>query len=302
MLCTTPVIKNLLRSIFIAWLAVTGASAFADEALIRPYIMVSSSSGDLAAKTAGVKSALSAAGFEVVGSYSPYAGAEVVAATSPALKATAAKTTFGGYGSVVRVSLTQVGDKVQTSYFNPAWMAAAYRMQGDLADVSAALHKALGADGKPFGAEEPGWKPSSLREYHFMMFMPYFDDHNELADHGSYEKAVAAVEANLAAGKGGTSKVYRVDVPGKQETVFGVGMSGAPAGDEHIMKIIDFKDNKQTAHLPYELLVSGGKVYALHAKFRIAVDFPDLTMNTFMKINDAPDAIETALRTAASGG
>lgn len=301
MLLTSNLTRRLLTSLLLAWLAVASAFVCADETRLRPYVMVSSAPGEVAAKAAAVKTALAAGGFEVVGSYSPFAGAEVIVATSAALKSTAAKSQFGGYGSVVRVSVTKVGDTVQTSYFNPTWMAAAYRMDGDLAGVTAALNKALGGGGTEFGAEEPGWKPSSLREYHFMMFMPYFDDHSELADHGAYDKAVAAVEAGLAAGKGGTSKVYRVDVPGKEETVFGVAIGGAPAGDEHILKIIDFKDKKQTAHLPYEILVSGGKAYALHAKFRIAVDYPDLTMGTFVKINDAPDAIEAALRQAAGG-
>jgi hypothetical protein len=298
---SNPLTKRLFLSLLGAWLAVASIVVHAEEPWLRPYALVSSASGDLESRTAEVKSALNAAGFEVVGSYSPYAGAEVIGVTNDTLKSVAAKSDFGGYGSVVRIAVTRSGDQVQTSYFSPRWMAAAYRMASDLSDVESALDKALGGDKQVFGAEEPGWKPSSLRKYHFMMFMPYFDDHNELADHGSYDKAIAAVEAGLAAGKGGTSKVYRVDVPGKQETVYGVAMKGEPGGDEHVMGIIDFKDMKQTAHLPYELLVSGGKVYALHAKFRIAVNFPDLTMGTFMNISDAPNAIEDALSEAASG-
>ncbi|MGD8514052.1 MAG: hypothetical protein PVF52_00455 [Granulosicoccaceae bacterium] len=298
---SNPLTKRLFLALLGAWLAVASVMVHAEEPWLRPYVLVSSASGDVKSRAAEVKSALTAAGFEVAGSYSPYAGAEVIGATNDSLKAIAAKSEFGGYGSVVRIAVTQHGDQVQTSYFNPSWMAAAYRMQGDLSGIKAALDEALGGSKQVFGAEEPGWKGSDLRKYHFMIFMPYFDDHNELADHGSYEEAIAAVEAGLAAGKGGTSKVYRVDVPGKQETVFGVALTGEPAGDEHVMNIIDFKDMKQTAHLPYELLVSGGKVYALHAKFRIAVNFPDLTMNTFMKISDAPDAIEEALSAAAHG-
>jgi hypothetical protein len=273
----------------------------AEEPWLRPYIMVSSAPGSVKAKSAEVSKALKAGGFSVVGSYQPYENATIIGATSDALKAAAAKTEFGGYGSVARVSVTKVGDNVQVSYFNPSWMAAAYRMKGDLANVKAGLDKALGTTTLEFGAEDPGYKASDLRDYHFMVFMPYFDDHNELASYASQEEAIKAVEAGLKAGKGGTNKVYRVDIPGKKESMFGVAMIGKPAGDAHVMGIIDFKDSKQTAHLPYEILVSNGKVYALHAKFRIAVNFPDLTMNTFMKINDAPDAIEEALRAAAGG-
>ena len=56
---------------------------------------------------------------------------------------------------------------------------------------------------------------------------------------------------------------------------------------------------KSTAHLPYEVLVSGNKVYALYARFRIAINFPDLSMmgaNSFMNIMDAPEAIRKALQ------
>ncbi len=68
------------------------------------------------------------------------------------------------------------------------------------------------------------------------------------------------------------------------------------------MSIIDFDPVKSTGHLPYEIPASGGKVYALPAKFRIAVDFPDLSMlgaNGFMAIRCAPDAIEKSLKQAS---
>ena len=108
-----------------------------------------------------------------------------------------------------------------------------------------------------------------------------------------------AVEANLAAGKGGVLKVYRVDVPGKNESVFGIGITDGAGADASIMKIIDKGEMKHTAHLPYELIVSDGKVSMLHGKFRIAVNFPDLTMGTFMKISGAPSAIEDKLKLVA---
>lgn len=294
-------LKQFVSVFSVLAMLLLGTLAHADEPWLKPYVMVSSAPGDVKSKAAEVNKALAAGGFEVVGSYKPYDNAVVIGATSDALKAAAAKSKFGGYGSVVRVSVTKVGDNVQVSYFNPSWMSAAYRMQGDLADIKLSIDKALGTTTLEFGAEEPGYKPSNLRDYHFMVFMPYFDDHIELASYGSQEEAIAAVESGLKAGKGGTNMVYRVDVPGKKETMYGVSMIGKPGGDAHIMEIIDFKDNKQTAHLPYELLVSDGKVYALHAKFRIAVNFPDLTMNTFTKIMKSPGAIEEALRAAAGG-
>ena len=272
----------------------------AEDKWLYPYVLVSETEGDVNNATEQTKAALVANGFEIVGSYAPYADTMVIGATNEALKTAAARTEFGGYGAVVRVAVSKVDGKIQVSFFNPEWMAAAYRMKADLAPVRKDLEKALGMK-QFFGSQEPGWKAEQLEDYHFMVFMPYFDDHHELAEHDSYAAAIKAVEANLAAGKGETAKVYRVDIPGKEQTVYGVAIGGAPAGDEHIMKLIDKAAIKQTAHLPYELLVSGNRVYALHAKFRIAVNFPDLDMGTFMHINDAPSAIETALGQVAGG-
>ena len=134
--------------------------------------------------------------------------------------------------------------------------------------------------------------------------MEYFDEPSVLAEYDSYEEAVQSVDAKLTANDNGVTKVYRVDVPGKQESLFGVAMKGVTEADKYmddrfIMSEIDFRDIKSTAHLPYEVLVSGNKVYALYARFRIAISFPDLSMmgkNSFMNIMKTPDAIRDVLK------
>jgi len=275
-----------------------GLAVADDTDRLRPFVLASSGPGNLTDKVAATRQALSSNGWEVIGEYAPYAGADVLIITSDALRKLAAKSEFGGYGAAQRVAVTEVNGEIQVSYTSPQWMANVYRMAGDAADVAAALRKVLGAE-KEFGSSG-GRKVDNLREYHYMMFMPYFDDQLELASFGSYDEAVAAVEAGLAAGKGGTSKVYRVDVPGKDETLFGVAIKSGEGADQHVMEITDQGELRHTAHLPYEMLVSGNKVYALHGKFRIAQSFPDLTMSTFMQISGAPDAIEEALKTVAT--
>ncbi|ROR32378.1 hypothetical protein [Inmirania thermothiophila] len=163
----------------------------------------------------------------------------------------------------------------------------------------AALAEALGAE-RPFGSRK-GLTVEKLRKYHYMVAMPYFTDPVLLADHGSQEAAVQAVEAGLAAGAGGTAKVYRVDLPGGRATLFGVALREGDGADARVMAVCDRAPLRHTPHLPYEILVTGGKAYALHGKFRIALSFPDLGLGTFMKISGAPDAIARAL-TAAAGG
>ncbi|MGE5503862.1 MAG: hypothetical protein ACM31L_05515 [Actinomycetota bacterium] len=289
----------------LALLAVAGPVGAAEK--FKPFILASKGPGTVAAKADEVSAMLTAAGYQVVGSYSPYPTARVLAVTSDALKAAAAKSKFGGYGAVHRVGVTEVGGEIQVSYTNPRYWANAFRMDGDLASEAGKLKAALG-DGGQFGPTE-GMDAEDLRDYHYMFGMEYFSDPVELANHGTYAAAVAAVEKGLAGNGKQVSKVYRVDIPGKEETVFGVAMNGVAGegdtrNDAYIMKEVDFKPLRSTPHLPYEMLVSGGKVYALSARFRIAASFPDLSMmgaNSFMNIMSAPDNISGALSAAAGG-
>ena len=289
------------------WLAIvsfclaTLGMAHAEENL-KPFVLAWQGAANPQEKAAEVKQSLTNNGFEVVGQYSPDEGAEVIVVTNDALKANAAASDMGGFGAMQRVSVTKVGDMVQVAYTNPVYMANAYRMKGDLQDVAGGLASALGNE-KGFGSKD-GVPASKLRKYHYMFGMPYFDDPDELATYDSYEAGVQAVEDGLAAGRGGVSKVYRIDIPGKKETVFGVHMTDGCSADAHTLDKVDFGEIKHTAHLPYELIVSGDKAYALNARFRIAIDFPDLGMvgeHSFMSIMCAPDAIAHALTLAAGG-
>lgn len=289
------VIRYMLPMLFL--LASSGVQAA--DALLKPFVLGSKGAGSVAEKSVQTKAALTSAGFAVVGEYAPYAGANVIVVTSDELKKNAAASEFGGYGAVQRVSVTEAAGQVQVSYSNPVYMSHVYRMKGDLTGVSSALAGAVGKM-EEFGAQ--GMTAKSARKYHYMMGMEYFDEPSVLAEYGSYEEAVQAVDAKLSKGSNGVSKVYRVDIPGKQESVFGVGLKSSSdkyRDDRFIMSEIDFRDVKSTAHLPYEVLVSGGKVYALYARFRIAINFPDLSMmgsNSFMNIMKTPEAIRTVLQ------
>lgn len=293
-------VRMTIKKVMLSALFLFIGAAQADDVKLKPFVLASKSEGAVAEKSAQVKTALTAAGFTVVGEYAPYTGANVIVVTSDELKKNAAATEAGGYGAVQRVSVTEAGKEVQVSYTNPVYMSHVYRMEGDLAGVSAALEKALGRV-EEFGAQ--GMTAKQARKYHYTIGMEYFDEPSELAEYGSYEEAVQAVDAKLANNQNGVTKVYRVDIPGKQETVFGAGMKGSDdtkaMDDKFIMNEIDFHDVKSTAHLPYEVLVSGNKVYALYARFRIAINFPDLSMmgkNSFMNIMKSPEAIRKALQ------
>ena len=295
--------KLILKNVFLSALLLFGIShAMADEVRFKPFVLASKGAGTIAEKTDQTKAALIAGGFTVVGDYSPYAGAEILIVTNDELKKNAAESEHGGFGAIQRVAITKVNDEIQVSYTNPVYMANAYRMKGDLSDVSAKLAAALGKV-EEFGSAR-GMTASQLRKYHYMFGMEYFNEPSLLAEYPSYEDAVKSVDAKLGSNKNGVTKVYRVDIPGKQETVFGVAMKDVTGADQYmddrfIMKVIDFHDLRATAHLPYEVLVSGNKVYALYARFRIAINFPDLSMmgkHSFMDIMKTPNAIRDVLQ------
>lgn len=289
--------KNVLLS---ALLLFVTASAQAVDAKLKPFVLASRGEGAVAEKAEQARAALTGAGFSIVGDYSPYPDAQVLIVTSDELKNNAAASEHGGYGAVQRVAVTRVNDEVQVSYTNPVYMANVYRMKEDLSGVSAGLAGALGRV-EEFGAK--GLTAKEARKYHYMFGMEYFDEPSVLAEYDSYEEAMQAVEAKLTSNENGVSRVFRVDIPGKNESVFGVAMKGSSDGrymdDRFIMTAIDFRDVKSTAHLPYEVLVSGKKVYALYARFRIAINFPDLSMmgqNSFMSIMKTPETIRLALQ------
>jgi hypothetical protein len=297
--------SRIWKSLCFMVLAFGAAIAFAQDALLKPFVLASKGAGDVAQKVEATKAALAKAGLTVAGSYSPYANTTVIGVTNDELRTTASKSEHGGYGAAMRVAVVKVKDEVQVSYTNPPYWANVYRMTGELKDTAAKLQAALGKV-EEYGAK--GLTVEQLRKYHYAFGMEYFNEDNEFAKYSSHEEAVKAVEAGLAAGKQGVTKVYRVDVAGKKEVLFGVAMKGAGDSkmmdDAYLMSEIDFKDVKSAAHLPYDILVSDNKVFAQYARFRIAVSFPDLSMmgaNSFMNIMKSPEAIREALALTVGG-
>ncbi len=284
-----------MRKLFSATLFTTAllcAQAHA-SALYKPFVSASPAGSSVTEATAAVKQKLQAAGFEVVGDYSPYAdnSALILGVTNADLKTAAATHTTGGFGAVLRVSITNNNGVIEVSYTNPTYQGLAYRI-GELSSADAALGKALGA-GEAFGAE--GLSAESLKKYHYMAFMPYFDDAEKLATFGSHAEAVSALEAAMQKPEADMKPVWKVPV-GATQTIIGVNLNG---GDwkgqmKNIMAKIDIHTPKSTAALPWEFLVSGNDVYYLPGKYRIALMFPDLSMGAFMKISDVPTLMDSS--------
>lgn len=282
--------------VFAALAACGVATAQADPAPLKPFVLASTSTEGMAQVVGATKAALVAHGFKILGTYQPYPTATVICATDRELETQAAKAEHGGFGVAERVAVTDVKGSLQVSYANPEYVGTAYGL-GMLPQTTSALKAALG-DQKEFGAQ--GMQPDDLKpgSYHYAFGMPYFTDVNVLNEFPTHAAAVATVERNLAAGVAGVHKVYEITLPGTQTTVFGVGFTQGEEADAHVMKIIDFKPLRSTAHLPYEFMVQGNQIIALRARYRIAVDFPDLSMfgaHGFTHIMHVPYAIKKAL-------
>ncbi|MEF8792792.1 hypothetical protein [Thiohalorhabdus sp.] len=281
----------------------------------QPYTSASKVSGAGVDEVASdVKTALEDVGLEVQGSYHPAGQANmvsVVVTDSRLLKAIAQlrETTKGGYpifGAGIRVGVYQDteadGDQVEVSFANPTYWYQAYfqdayqQVASEAERVEGTLMETLGGlgekTGEPFGGEV-----DDLAGYHYMVFMPYFEDHIELASYDSFQKAVRTVRANLNRGVANTERVYQVVLPEKAMAVFGVGMLDKEKGTPFwFPKLIQ----RHVAALPYEIAVMGNDVYMLHGRYRIALAWPKLTMATFSNIMDAPSDTETVLGEVAS--
>ena len=287
--------------LFVSLMSLAVLAGAADK--LKPFVLASNGPGDFANTISEVRDALKGAGFQVAGEYSPYADTHVIVITNRLLRKLAGEQDGGAYLAGQRVSVVRQGSRIQVAYSNPDYLAAAYRVKGDVSSVAAKLKEALGAQ-EQFGAKN-GLTTSKLARYHYAFGMEYFDDQMTLAKYDDQAQALRSVEKALDAKKGGTSEVYRIDSLDGKVTVLGVAMTDGYSSDEKIMSIIDVGDQlKQAAHLPYEMVVRNGEVQALAPRFRIAIDFPDQNMigeHSFMSIMNSPQAIEKALTLAAGG-
>ena len=291
-----------LLSLSLLMAVLFSATVVADDTYYKPFIVASAGSGTLAEQTEATVDALENADFEVVGQYSPVAGTNIVVVTSDALKQIASVSDRGGYAAGQRVAISEAGDNVEVSFMNPIYIQYGYRLKGDMQPIHDALVESLGQT-DACGAAGKKMTAKKLGKYHYMMGMQHFDDPSKLGSFDSYEAAIAAVESGLAIEGDAFTQVYRIDIPGKQQTVFGVGMKKTNEDDadldsEFQMSVVDFEGCKKRAYFPYEVLVDGNKVEALHMRFRMALHFPNLSMmgeHGFTKLISAPGVIEKGL-------
>ncbi|MGD8546999.1 MAG: hypothetical protein PVG50_07810 [Thiohalophilus sp.] len=281
-------------------------------AKLRPFSLAGITNIGMSTVVADVEKRLKQGGFEILGTYRPYPTAYIFAVTSEDLKKAATKSEYGGFGAVIKVSVTEVTDQkgvkqVQVTYNNPEYISLAYNMNADLSETKRRLGQVVGFD-RDYGGGE-GIEEKDLPGYNYTFGLEDFYGFYDLVDHGSFAKAVSEVEKGLANNKFGIGQVYKLKIPGKQQVVYGLSLQGDPEtekflNDEYVMKILDHKPLRRTSHLPYEIMVNGSKVIAMHAHFRLAVQFPEMHMfgsHSFGKLMDLPYDYEEYFTQVAGG-
>lgn len=251
--------------------------------------------GDVKALLAQAERKLQAEGFVVVGRHLPRGlpqHASLAFTDRAMLDAVRAAGGVAVVGAALRVGVKSDGT---VSYMNPPYWYRAYLRSGYGAAQTAVravqerLAKALGA-GAGFGGDVP---EADLAEYRYMFGMERIDSlRNELRSFASFDEALRTVQDNLAKGVAGTAKVYEVVLPESRLAVIGVALNDPENGEAWWAGKIG---PDHIAALPYEIYIVEGRVYALYARYRIALSWPALGMGQFMTIVRAPDIIHTTL-------
>lgn len=249
-----------------------------------------------------VKDALKTKDFEIIGEYNPENknSLHVIAYTRKDLQNICLKVeNRGALASVLKVALIEKNGNIEVSMLNPMYLFHAYLMDDadkflnqleKFSDDAKAAMKNVSNEFIPFGGSE---EADDLKDYHYMMMMPYFTDPVELNEFDSFEQGLSIIRKNLAAKKGNTKKVFELVFENEKVAVFGVGLLDKEDGEGYFLPVIG---EDHIAAMPYEIILQGNEATMLHGKYRFALHWPELSMGQFMKIVSTPGDVEDFLK------
>ena len=228
---------------------------------------------------------LSAEGLMVIGKHSVNGNDKYTSViyTSAALKKLGSNE-GRGFCSVLRI--LHNAEKKELVASNPEYFIRAYFQQDYKIGMETPVMKALESALGKLEPTDDQLSPKKLAKYKFMMGMPKYDDFVRVAK-GSVTELSSKLESNT---KGRIA--FRLDIKGVGTSLlYGVGL---PDGLEKFNDKIDTMNQSQL--LPYAVLIEDGEANILHAKFYLALSFPQLTMTEFMKIMSVPGNIKDAFK------
>jgi hypothetical protein len=150
-----------------------------------------------------------------------------------------------------------------------------------------------------FGHNGGGWDIYNLQWYRYMFGMHRRTDQTQLAKFKDHTEAVRTIDARL---KDLGCFVFSKTVD--DTTVFGAALKAHEdpqakyhySSEKYFLPTIDYEKLSHGAAMPYEIIVKGDTAWATHARFRLAVSWPSLTMATFTQIIATPGAIEGVMQ------
>jgi hypothetical protein len=225
-----------------------------------------------------VKSSLEAKGYDVVGEYDAMGDAKyhVIVFSNDALKDEASKENRG-FAGVEKVLISENDNKL--IFTNPEYFLHAFMQDDYKEQIAKNITTDLESEFGKMEASSDALEDDDIAGYHFMMGMPYYEDMIEIAEGDNLSNTL---ELNA-----GNNVVFKLKL--QNSTLFGIAM---PTEDGEASYIPEIKGQKHSAFLPYMVLIEDNKAKILHAKYYLAISYPNLSMGDFMGISSTPDAIE----------
>ena len=229
-----------------------------------------------------VSSKLTAAGFEVTGTYmvNKKNNLQTVVYTSEALKAMANKP-GRGFAGLGRILIDGKNNKISVS--NPVYFGKAFLQDdADYSEMKKVKDQLTTAfEGLTEGSDK--WVYADLPDYHFMVSMPYYQDSIVIGE-GTAEDLLKKAESY----KKGKFHLFTIKLA-EGKYLVGYELSKRTA------KFPEKIGVQNAGLLPYTILIENNEARIMAPKFYLAVSYPQLTMGQFMKIATVPGAIEKDL-------
>jgi hypothetical protein len=221
------------------------------------------------------KAKLTAAGFEVVGTYKPAENGTTILYTNAAMKADANKP-MRGFAAVGRILVDD--ERKQVHIANPIYFSKAYLQDEYNHATASATYTSLETAFGPLKNSEDQWEFAKLADYHFMIGMPYYKDMGvvgtgKTADLVAKAKAAKGIIVELGADR------YLAFVELDKRT------------NAFVKKI----GTDKAELLPWPVLIENGEAKALKAEYHIAISYPLLDLGGFANIMTVPAAVLKSL-------
>lgn len=281
---------------------------YSEDVKYKPYILAGIEKGEMNAAVAKIEKLLTDNGFEIAGKYSPLKDANrvVICTTHETIRKSVKK--YGdiiAFAAVMKFALYKEKDNIEICYQNPVyWGNAFYRNKFPEVEqdynvlnfkIVNMFKKLAVVKNKPYGSEK-GLTAKKLRKFHFMVFMPYFDDVTTLAKNTNYEEVNKTIDKNFAKKVAQAEKVYSISFPGKKITLYGAALFHPEEGENYYVPKLDVRGfAKQFGTLPYDFLVLKDRVVMMHGKYNVPLAVPDAGMGTFMKMMSGHSNTKKAL-------